>query len=134
MPRLFLFCFLLLPIFAQSCGYSLVGKGTALPPGISSASIPLFENLAGEPNLETNLTNAVKDAFIRDGRLSIKSGKTADAKISGVVESYILRPSFVRRPEQGNKLSGNHHRPYCRDIKKLWHSLYAAKGGDKLAL
>ena len=91
MPRLFLFYFVSLAILAQSCGYSLVGKGTALPPGVISASIPLFGNRAGEPNLESTLTNAVKDAFLRDGRLSIKSEKSADAKISGVVDTYSLR-------------------------------------------
>ena len=83
---------MLVGIFAQSCGYSLVGKGTSLPPGVSSVSIPLFKNRAGEPNLETTLTNALKDAFIRDGRISIKNQKTAEAIITGVVETYGLRP------------------------------------------
>lgn len=91
MPRISLLIVTLLAISAQSCGYSLVGRGSALPPGVYSASIAIFKNLTSEPNLETTLTNAVRSGFIRDGRLLIKSKETADMTIAGVVESYNLR-------------------------------------------
>src|SRR3990170_4516943 len=40
----------------SACGYSLVGRGTSLPPYLNSISIPIFLNKSGEPNIEFEIT------------------------------------------------------------------------------
>ncbi len=85
--------FLLFVTFTLSaCGYALVGRGTSLPSGVRSVSIPQFKDKTGEPNIDTIVTRAVKDEFIRDGRLKVKTGSSADSILEGEIKSYTLRP------------------------------------------
>ena len=79
-------------LFAGGCGYSLVGRGSALPPGIRSIHIPIFVNKTGEPDLDTIVTRAVKEGFIRDGRLKVLESSSADSALKGVIQTYGLRP------------------------------------------
>jgi len=74
------------------CGYSLVGRGTALPPDVRSIRIPVFANATGQPEVETVVTGRVKDKFIQDGRLSVVEGPAADSALHGVIEKYELKP------------------------------------------
>ncbi|MBI4665813.1 MAG: LptE family protein [Nitrospinae bacterium] len=84
-------CVLALALVA-GCGYALVGKGSALPQDVRSVSIPLFENKTGEPELDSIVTRAVKDEFIRDGRLKVDDSGAADTLLVGSIESYSLQP------------------------------------------
>lgn len=81
-------------VFTASCaGYALVGKGSSLPPNIRSIDIQLFKNKTAEPNLDTRMTQAVQDGFIKDGRLKVVSaGSRADSILEGAIEAYSLRP------------------------------------------
>lgn len=90
--RLLPLYFMFLSFSLPACGYALVGKGSSLPADVKSVSIPLFENRTGEPDLDTIVTRVVKEHFIRDGRLKVESVGAADTKLSGVVESYNIRP------------------------------------------
>jgi outer membrane lipopolysaccharide assembly protein LptE/RlpB len=76
----------------SACGYGFVGRGTALPPGVKSVSIPTFQNKSGEPELDIIVTGAVRDAFTVDGRLVVDDSGRADSTLTGVIESYSLQP------------------------------------------
>lgn len=132
MTRSALISFALFLFFIQSCGYSLVGKGTTLPPEITRIDIPLFENRVGEPNLETTVTRAVKTAFIHDGRLRVSDAKISDATIIGVIEGYSIRPLTY---DASNRVTGyqvtivavvdflikNRAKPYMRQrVETTW--------------
>jgi len=75
-----------------SCSYSLVGRGSSLPPGLRSISIPLFVNKTGQPDLDTIVTTAVKNEFIRDGRLKVDDSPEADSELTGEIVGYGLQP------------------------------------------
>jgi hypothetical protein len=76
----------------SSCGYALVGRGTALPPDIRSIRIPVFDNASNEPGIENVVTREVKAMFIRDGRLEVVEGTGPDSALTGVIEKYELKP------------------------------------------
>jgi len=78
-------------VFLGGCGYALVGKGSALPADIRTVSIPLFENRTGEPELDTVFTRALRDEFIRDGRLKVVES-APDSTLRGAIVAYALRP------------------------------------------
>lgn len=80
----------------SGCGYALVGRGTALPPGVKTVSIATFENKSGEPELDIIVTRAVRDAFTVDGRLAVDDSGRADSTLTGVIESYSLQPVAFR--------------------------------------
>jgi len=84
--------FLFVTFTVSACGYALVGRGTSLPSGVRSVSIPQFKDKTGEPNIDTIVTRAVKDEFIKDGRLKVKTGSSADSVLEGEINSYSLRP------------------------------------------
>ena len=88
----FIAFFLFLAFTVSACGYALVGRGTSLPAGVRSVSIPQFKDKTGEPNIDTMVTRAVKDQFIKDGRLKVKTGSEADSILEGEITSYALRP------------------------------------------
>ncbi len=75
-----------------ACGYSLVGRGSSLPPNIRSVQIPQFKNMTREPDLETIITRIVREEFIRDGRLKVIDTDAADSRLEGVILSYNFRP------------------------------------------
>lgn len=88
--RLLICVLLIVPVAVSSCGYALVGRGSSLPPGIKSVEIPQFKNLTNEPDIDTIITRAVIDGFIKDGRLEVKS--KADSALKGKILGYELRP------------------------------------------
>ena len=75
-----------------SCGYSLVGRGSALPPDVRTIGIPVFKNVTDQPDLEQLATREVKNRFIQDGRLDVAPVGSADSVLLGVVEAYRLQP------------------------------------------
>lgn len=75
------------------CGYSLVGTGrSALPSHITSVAIPLFANRTLEPELEKDITSAIRQEFIRDGRLKVVDTAGATSLLEGQLVSYTLDP------------------------------------------
>jgi|SRR3989338_570403 len=79
-------------LLITSCGYSLVGKGTSLPQNIKSISIPIFQNKSGEPNIEFEITNRIRDGFIEDGRLKMTGDGDSDLVLNGDIIKYSLKP------------------------------------------
>ena len=80
------------------CGYRLVGMENSLPPHLKTMVVPLFGNSSPEPEIQRELTAAVRQSFINDGRLKIINENNADLLMKGLVYQYELRPiSFDRR-------------------------------------
>jgi outer membrane lipopolysaccharide assembly protein LptE/RlpB len=73
------------------CGYNLVGRGrTKLPAHITTIAVPLFGNRTLEPELEKDVTGAVREAFIRDGRLKVVDSERAVSLLEGQLRGYTL--------------------------------------------
>jgi hypothetical protein len=84
-------CFLIFVFLLSSCGYHLSGYGSNLPPHIRVISIPVFKNSSSEPNIERDATDAVRRAFISDGRLKVADTRKADLLMRGTLTDYQLR-------------------------------------------
>ena len=83
---LFLCLFLL-----TSCGYHLSGTGGSLSKGIRTISIPVFDNDSREPLIQRQLTDAVRQAFLTDGRLRLASPENSDLLLNGILTYYSVR-------------------------------------------
>lgn len=77
--------------FIHSCGYRLTGTGNQLPPHIKTIAIPVFENNTNQPELHRNLTDAVRQAFLNDGRIKIVQKKSSDLLVQGTLSYYDIR-------------------------------------------
>ena len=85
-----LYFFVVVFLFS-SCGYHLSGYGSTLPPNIRTVSIPVFKNSSSEPNIQREVTDAVRRAFTSDGRLKVADAKKADLIMRGTLTDYQLR-------------------------------------------
>ena len=84
-------CLLVVFLSCSNCGYHLSGYGSALPLHIRDISIPVFKNSSNEPNIQKDATDAIRRAFISDGRLKITDKRKADMVIRGTLTNYQLR-------------------------------------------
>ena len=84
-------CFLVVVLVFSSCGYRLVGYGSTLPSHIRAISIPVFKNSSSEPNIQGDATDAIRRAFISDGRLKVTDTSKADLLMRGTLTNYQLR-------------------------------------------
>ena len=75
----------------SSCGYHLVGYGSALPSHIRTIAIPVFKNTSTEPNIHRDATDAIRQIFIIDGRLRLVDTSKADLLMRGTLTDYQLR-------------------------------------------
>ncbi|TDJ50363.1 MAG: hypothetical protein E2O44_04125 [Nitrospina sp.] len=83
---------LLMATLVSACGYQVTGlKSTHLPEHIHSLAIPVFENTSTEPVLQRSLTEALRRAFIHDGRLQLAGEKRADLVMKGTLTRYSIR-------------------------------------------
>lgn len=88
----------LVVMLVEGCGYRLVGTESSLPPHLKTMVIPLFGNSTPEPEIQRDLTSAVRESFINDGRLKIVNENNANLLLKGILFQYELRPiSFDRR-------------------------------------
>jgi outer membrane lipopolysaccharide assembly protein LptE/RlpB len=71
-----------------SCGYRLSGSGTLLPEGTRTIAVPAFINNTYEPYIDVEVTRAVTDEFIADGRLRVADVEVADVVLRGNVVKY----------------------------------------------
>ena len=83
--------FLVVALLLSSCGYHLAGYGSTLPPHIRAISIPVFKNSSSEPNIQRDATDAIRRAFISDGRLKVTDTSKADLLMRGTLTNYQLR-------------------------------------------
>lgn len=79
-------------ISLNACGYTLVGRGGALPAKFKTISIPIMENKTKEDNLDTLITAAIRREFLVDGRLEVVQGGKADLVLKGEIVGYTHTP------------------------------------------
>ena len=84
---------LLLSLTLWGCGYQMAGRGSSqLPAHLKTIAIPVFENNSGEPTIQRPFTEALRRAFITDGRLQLVNNKTAaDLVATGTLTKYSIR-------------------------------------------
>jgi outer membrane lipopolysaccharide assembly protein LptE/RlpB len=81
-----------------SCGYSLRGTGSFLPPEVKKIQIPQFTNKTTRFELDRTLTTAVIDEFVARGKVDITSdAAAADAKLVGIITTFSASPSGFSR-------------------------------------
>jgi len=73
-----------------SCGYRLSGTGMLVPQGVRSIAIPAFINNTSEPYVDVEITKAVVNEFIADGRLQVKDVEVAELALRGAVRLFEL--------------------------------------------
>ncbi len=71
--------------FVCSCGYHLAGLNNGNSDGIQSVAVSLFSNETTEPNIEFMFTQALRDEFLKRGRIKLTSEEKADAIFKGRV-------------------------------------------------
>ena len=82
----FIFCFLF-----SGCGYHLVGTGSSLPPHLKTIFISVFKNTSSQPEIHRELTMAVLETFINDGRLEVTKKDNADLIMDATLTYYKQR-------------------------------------------
>jgi len=76
----------LVTVLALGCAYSF--SGSALPAHIKSVAVPTFGNQTVEPELAQQITAALTDRLVEDGRLKLASESQAQARFEAQVVSY----------------------------------------------
>jgi hypothetical protein len=71
-----------------SCGYHLSGTGLLVPEGTKTIAVPGFINATNEPYVDVEVTKAVADEFIADGRLRVVNVENAELVLRGIVAKY----------------------------------------------
>lgn len=95
-PRMVLF---MLPLFMSllalvpSCGYHFTPVGGVVPQGAKTIAIPVFINDTYEPFVDIEVTKAVVEEFLTDGRLQVVSHEAADLVMRGRVTKFELTPT-----------------------------------------
>ncbi len=80
---------ILLALFGMtSCGYRLSGTGELVPKGAKTIAIPVFINATNEPYVDVEVTKAVVNEFLTDGRLELAGLEGADVVLRGKVTRY----------------------------------------------
>lgn len=75
-------------ISSASCGYRFSGAGGLVPEGARAIAIPVFVNGTSEPYVDIEITKAVVDEFLADGRLKVTDPGAADLVLTGRVTKY----------------------------------------------
>jgi outer membrane lipopolysaccharide assembly protein LptE/RlpB len=71
-----------------SCGYRLSGTGGLVPAGAGSIAIPVLLNGTSEPYVDVEVTRAVVNEFLSDGRLRVVDVQEADLALRGTITRY----------------------------------------------
>ncbi len=77
---------------ASSCGYHVTPVGGIVPESAKTIAIPGFINGTNEPYVDVEVTRAVTEEFLTDGRLKVVSLEAADVVLRGRVVSFDLTP------------------------------------------
>lgn len=73
------------------CGYHIAGKGGNMPGNVTSMSIPFFKNRIQRPDVETVITTALVDEFVKSGIAKVVQ-ENAEAVLIGAITGYELHP------------------------------------------
>ncbi len=82
----------LLIVFMSSCGYHATPVGGIVPENVKTIAIPVFINGTNEPYVDVEITKAVVEEFLTDGRLQVVSLEAADVVLRGRVVRFDLTP------------------------------------------
>jgi outer membrane lipopolysaccharide assembly protein LptE/RlpB len=82
----------LLATLASSCGYHFSGTGGLVPEGTRLVAVPVFINSTNEPYVDVEVTQAVVQEFLIDGRLKVVSPEEAELVLHGKVTKYEVLP------------------------------------------
>jgi outer membrane lipopolysaccharide assembly protein LptE/RlpB len=86
------------------CGYSLAGRGSALPAHIKTIGIPLFTNATSVFDVEQTLTQRVRLEFIGRGRYKVVPDDTGtDAVLKGDITAISIRPTAFDGQQQASR-------------------------------
>jgi hypothetical protein len=77
---------------ASSCGYHVTPVGGIVPESAKTIAIPGFINGTNEPYVDVEITRAVVEEFLTDGRLQVASLDAADVVLRGRVVSFEVIP------------------------------------------
>ena len=91
MKKLFLNLWVLLTLLLNGCGYHLTGTGSTLPEHLKTLSIPVFTNSSSQPEIHRELTSAVINSFITDGRVKVVRKGQSDMVMKGNLIHYELK-------------------------------------------
>lgn len=72
-----------------SCG---AHSPTVIDPAYKSIHIAVFDNRTLQYGLEERLTPAMRNAFMRDGRLRVAALNSADLELKGVIQAVDVAP------------------------------------------
>jgi outer membrane lipopolysaccharide assembly protein LptE/RlpB len=73
------------------CGYQLSGHAGPAPANLRQISVPMFSNTTAVPGLERLFTAAVREQFLRDGRVRVATDAGAPVLLRGEVRRYHLQ-------------------------------------------
>ena len=73
-------------VCSGGCGYT--ASPALLPSHLKTVAIPVFENGTPEARLESEVTDAVIQTFVKDNHLKIVDEKSANAVVRGRVTQY----------------------------------------------
>ena len=93
MKRLQRSALFLLVVTLAGCGYSLVGRGSNLPPEVRRVLLMPLENATPRSRVDQILTRALSTELVNRKRFEVlSSAEGADAVLTGTVSSFTLRP------------------------------------------
>lgn len=78
----------LFAVTLSSCGYRLSGTGAIVPAEYRTIAVATFLNRTNEPYVDTQLSGAVAQEFLNDGRLRVTGSEEADVVLRGSVIRY----------------------------------------------
>ena len=86
------------------CGYSLAGRGSALPAHIKTIGVPLFTNATTVFDVEQTLTQRVRLEFIGRGRYKVVPDDAGtDAVLKGDITGISIRPTAFDSNQQASR-------------------------------
>ena len=78
-------------LFLNGCGYHLMGTGSTLPKHLKTIFIPVFTNSSSQPEIHRQLTSAIINSFVTDGRVKVVQKTQADMVLTGDLFYYELK-------------------------------------------
>jgi hypothetical protein len=92
-PSSIVLVLLVLSMLLSSCGYRFTHVGGIVPEDAKTIAIPAFVNGTAEPYVDVEVTKAVVNEFLTDGRLKVVSAESADLVLKGTVTKFDMTPS-----------------------------------------
>src|SRR3989304_1422790 len=83
-------------LHGKICRYQITGKGGNMPGNIATLSIPFFKNRIQKPDVETVITSALIEEFVKSEVAKVVE-EDAEAVINGVITGYELMPVSFNR-------------------------------------